>query len=85
VSELKPWLSSVTQGDVTLHEFRETHFSKRFPEAALTFLDLVLTEKFFVLVDELKNCLREIRDERPELENDPRFERLSRRARELGG
>jgi hypothetical protein len=39
VSTLKPWLSSVRRGDVTLHQFRETGLAKRFPEDALTFLD----------------------------------------------
>lgn len=78
-------LSTAPQGDVTLHQFRETELAKRFPEAALTFLDAILGEHSFLLVDDLNACLREIRQERPNLESDPRFERLARYARQLGG
>jgi hypothetical protein len=85
VSELRPWLSSASGGDVTLHEFRNTNLAKRFPEAALTFLDEVLKQRSFWLVDDLKACLREIREENSNLQNDVRFERLARYMRERGG
>jgi hypothetical protein len=85
VSTLKPWLSSVPQGDVTLHQFRETGLATRFPEDALTFLDAILGEHSFLLVDDLNASLRQIREGRPNLEDDPRFERLTRYARQLGG
>jgi hypothetical protein len=85
VSELKPWLSKATAGDVTLHEFRGTKLGERFPEAALTFLSAVVREDSFYLADDLRVCLDEIRGAKPDLENDPRFERLTRYARQLGG
>lgn len=85
VSTLRPWLSSVPQGDVALHQFRATGQSKRFPEEALTFLDAILSERSFLLVDDLNASLTEIRKGKPNLENDPRFERLTRYARQLGG
>jgi hypothetical protein len=37
------------------------------------------------LPDPLKSCLEQIVATEPKLCGDPRFERLSRRARELGG
>lgn len=70
---------------ITLHEFRNTQLAKRFPEAALTFLDAVLAQRSFVLVDDLKVSLSEIREKEPHLESDPRFERLTRYARQLDG
>jgi hypothetical protein len=85
VSALTPWLRRASHGDVTIHEFRETNLSKRFPESALAFLDAILAEGSFVLSDDLKACLREIREQRPDLENDPRFERLTRYVRQMGG
>jgi hypothetical protein len=85
VSELKPWLSSATAADVTLHAFRETNLAKRFPEATLTFLDAVLTQRPSVLPDDLRASLNDIGEEKPNLKNDPRFERLSRHVRQLGG
>jgi hypothetical protein len=85
VAILEPWLLKATGSDVTLHAFRNTNLSKRFPEAALTFLNAVLSERSLVLPDDLKLCLDEIRGENSILESDPRFERLSRYARQLGG
>ncbi len=85
VSELQPWLTHATGGDVTLHEFRGTSLAKRFPDAALTFLDTVLSHNRFFLADDLKECLREIIEEKPNFENDPRFERLTRYVQQLGG
>lgn len=86
VSTLKPWLSSASQRDVTLHQFSETHLAKRFPDAALTFLDIILKQQeAFFLVENLKVPLDEIRQENPNLETDPRFERLMRYVRQVGG
>jgi hypothetical protein len=85
VSELKPWLAGATQGDVTLHEFRDTDLAARFPEAALAFLDAVLHENSFVLASDLTAILKEIRSKESNLGHDSRFERLSRYAREFGG
>jgi hypothetical protein len=78
-------ISSVRQGDVTLHQFRETALATRFPEDALTFLDTILGERSVMLPNDLNACLAEIRGQRPNLEHDPRFERLTRYAREVGG
>jgi hypothetical protein len=85
VSVLKPWLSSVRHGDVTLHQFRETGLAKRFPEDALTFLDTILGARSVMLPDNLAACLTEIKQERPNLEHDLRYERLTRYTREVGG
>jgi hypothetical protein len=85
VNQLKPWLSNASYGDVTLHEFRETKLSGQFPEAALVFLDAVIAQNSFMLVDDLRACLSEIREARPDLENDPRLERLTRYVRQIGG
>ncbi len=85
VLTLKPWLSSVGQGDVTLHQFRDTGLAKLFPEDALTFLDTILGERSVLLPNDLNVILTEVRQERSNLEHDPRFERLTRYAREVGG
>jgi hypothetical protein len=85
VLRLKPWLSSASQPDVTLHEFRETGLAGKFPEEALTFLDGILRQSSLMLVEDLNACLSEIRRSEPNLEEDPRFERLTRYARQVGG
>jgi hypothetical protein len=85
VSELKPWLTKQSQGDVTLYEFRETKLAKQFPDAALAFLDAVLTSSSFVLGNDLRISLNEIRETQPALATDPRFERLNRYARQHEG
>jgi hypothetical protein len=83
ISELSPWLSKAASGgDVTLHQFQATGLARRFPESSLVFLDAVLTAAFIALPDPLKSCLEQTE---PKLRGDPRFERLTRRARELGG
>ena len=83
VKLLKPWLSAATQSDVTIHEFRKTDLAKRFPENSLVFLDTILSERSFLLVEDLKSTLTTIREVRPNLETDPRYERLNRYARQL--
>lgn len=84
VSMLKPWLSSVTQGDVLLNEFATTDLAQRFPEDSLAFLDAVLSEKPPLLPNHLSTALEQIRAQRPELEQDTRYLRLARRVREIG-
>lgn len=81
---LKPWLSSVTQGDVLLNEFATTDLAQRFPEDSLAFLDAVLSEKPPLLPNHLSTALEQIRAQRPELEQDTRYLRLARRVREIG-
>jgi hypothetical protein len=85
VSELRHWLSASRQGDVTLHEFRTTNLAGQFPEASLTFLDSVIVEDSFLLANDLNACLAAIHASRPDLGHDPRFERLTRYARQRGG
>ena len=85
VATLKPWLSGAQQGDVLLHQFRRTGLTAKFPEDALTFLDTTLGESSFVLVNDLNASLNEIVVKNPSLGNDPRFERLKKYARQLGG
>jgi hypothetical protein len=84
VSLLKPWLSAAPNASVTLHEFREMQLAKQFPDAALTFLDAVVAPNSFLLADDLNVPLHAIRKERPDLEEDPIFERLTRQARQIG-
>jgi hypothetical protein len=84
VKLLKPWLSAATQSDVTIHEFEKTGLAKRFPEAALGFLDTILAESSFFLANDLNAILSSVREAGPNLENDVRYERLTRYARQKG-
>ena len=84
VNLLKPWLSTATQSDVTLSEFEKTDLAKRFPEPALAFLDTILAENSFYLANDLRKILKSIREASPNLENDVRYERLTRYARQKG-
>jgi len=85
VFELRDWLVDATQPDVTLHEFRETHLAERFPEAALSFLSAILVKNLPVLPENLRASLNAIATASLGLETDPRFERLNRFARQIGG
>ena len=49
VLEVKPWLTGSNHGDVALREFCETKLAQKFPDAALTFLDAILTENSFLI------------------------------------
>jgi hypothetical protein len=83
VSDLRPWLSSVSQDRISLHGFAETHLARRFPEHALAFLDAVARPNSFLQVGDLATCLNDILEGRPDLESDPRFEHLTRLAQQL--
>ena len=85
VVEVKFWLRGLDHGDVTLHEFRKTNLAQQFPDAALTFLDAIVSENNFHFPDDLRACFREIRAANPSVKNDVRFERLERYMRQRGG
>ncbi len=76
LEELRHWLRPPQHPGYLLHQLHEADLCQRFPDATLTFLNLVIGEKIQWISEDLKNCLELIRTERPELEIDQRFQRL---------
>ena len=58
-----------------MHRLNGSELCCRFPEPALDFLDLTISENVPQLWN-VKSCLEQIRTAQPELENDGRFQRL---------
>ena len=79
--QLRPWLQSPQHHGVILSMFADTDTCEKFPEESLEFLH-VLTEKndLMALPRDLKGCLEKIKEKRPALEQNYKFEDLARRA-----
>ena len=78
VKLLRHWLQPLEDH----HELCVASLCGQFPEAALTFLDLIIGEGFQWLSGELNNCLNEVGNTEPRLANDQRFTRLRDLARQ---
>ena len=75
LEELRDWLQPPEYPGLLMHQLKESELCRRFPEPALVFLDLVINKKNPPLWN-LKDCLKQIREGAPRLENDSRFQGL---------
>ena len=73
---LRAWLLPPAHPDYLVHRLHEAGLCGRFPEHALDFLSLVIGDQTQWPPSDLGACLDAIRIAAPELEADPRFERL---------
>lgn len=81
---LRAWLQPPTHPDYLVHRLHEAGLCGRFPEHALDFLSLVIRDQTQWPPSDLGACLDAIRIAAPELEVDPRFERLMAYLRQHG-
>lgn len=81
---LRAWLQPPAHPDYLVHRLHEAGLCGRFPEHALDFLSLVIGDQTQWPPSDLGACLDEIRIAAPELEADPRFERLMAYLRQHG-
>lgn len=73
---LRAWLQPPAHPDYLVHRLHQAGLCGRFPEQALDFLSLVIGDQTQWPPSDLGACLDAIRIAAPELEADPRFERL---------
>ena len=76
LAQLHAWLQPPAYPDYLVHRLHEADLCGRFPEPALDFLSLVIGDQKQWPLPKLKGCLDAIRTAAPELEADPRFQRL---------
>jgi hypothetical protein len=81
---LRAWLQPPAHPDYLVHRLHEAALCGRFPEHALDFLSLVIGDQTQWPPSDLGACLDAIRIAAPELEADPRFERLMAYLRQHG-
>jgi hypothetical protein len=81
---LRAWLQPPAHPDYLVHRLYEAGLCGRFPEHALDFLSLVIGDQTQWPPSDLGACLDAIRIAAPELEADPRFERLMAYLRQHG-
>ncbi len=82
---LDDWLQPVNQPDFLVHRFHKAELCGRFPEQALKFLSLVVSEQTQWPPTDLRACLDTIRIVEPHLEAEQDFERLMTLLRLHGG
>ncbi|KAF0810073.1 hypothetical protein A167_01104 [Alcanivorax sp. S71-1-4] len=73
---LRAWLQPPAHPNYLVHRLHEAGLCGKFPEQALDFLSLVIGDQTQWPPSDLGACLDAIRIAAPELEADPRFERL---------
>lgn len=81
---LRAWLQPPAHPDYLVHRLHEAGLCGKFPEQALDFLSLVIGDQTQWPPSDLGACLDAIRTAAPELEADPRFERLMAYLRQHG-
>ena len=81
VERLKDWLQPLSEGLGCLYELHESGRCRRFPQAALEFLDAVIGNEVLYMRDKLRSCLEQIREADSSLARDRRFQRLDEKAR----
>ena len=69
------WLQPLEYPHYVVHRLRESDFCARFPNATLCLLDAVISDQPGSL-PELEKCLTNISEAMPEIQNDPRYQRL---------
>jgi hypothetical protein len=81
---LRAWLQPPAHPDYLVHRLHEAGLCGRFPEQALDFLSLLIGDQTQWPPGDLGACLDAIQSAMPELETDPRFERLMAYLRQHG-
>ena len=81
VDELRHWLQPPQYPGQLMYRLKESDLCKKFPEYALDFLELVVSDKSAWRV---KECLEQIRAADAGLIDDQRFQRLRERLRKFG-
>lgn len=81
---LRAWLQPPAHPDYLVHRLHEAGLYGKFPEQALDFLSLVIGDQTQWPPSDLGACLDAMRIAAPELEADPRFERLMAYLRQHG-
>ena len=81
VERLNDWFQPLSERLGCVYELHESGLCQRFPRHALRFLDALIGNELLYLRDQLRSCLRQIRDADASLEQDPQFRRLSDLAR----
>lgn len=81
---LRVWLQPPAHPDYLVHRLHEAGLCGKFPEQALDFLSLVIGDRTQWPPSDLGACLDAILIAAPELEADPRFERLMAYLRQHG-
>lgn len=84
LTRLRAWLQSPNYPDHLVRRFHEAGLCGKYPEQALGFLDLIVGDRPQWPPSDLGSCLETIRTAAPELEADPRFERLTAYVRQHG-
>ena len=76
--ELKYWLQHLEgwKADSVVYRLHEAQLSEQFPEDALAFLNVIISDDRKFLPDELSDCLKSIRKKRPDLGRNKKFQRL---------
>lgn len=76
LTEMKNWLVAIDHPHYVINQLSKSKLPKRFPEAALDFLDRIINDSTLWLPSHLKECLETIKDESPNLVTDARYIRL---------
>ena len=85
LKRVQPWLQPLQYPDDIAHELHDTKQDVRFPGAALELLNQVVRDRAGGYFPDLTSSLKAVRNNQPELERDPRFERLQEIVRANGG
>ncbi len=83
LSTVIDWLSPLEHPHYVVHQLHESGLAKRFPEEALTLLNTIIDDQPWA-PRELGECLNAISQSSPELQHDPRYQRLVEYARRHG-
>ena len=84
LARLQDWLQAAEYPGSLVHWLYKAGLCDKFPKQALDFLSRVIGEQIQWPLDDLKYCLETIKSASPELEADPRFERLRNYLRQHG-
>ncbi|SFV04148.1 SIR2-like domain-containing protein [Polaromonas sp. YR568] len=84
VMQLENWLRAIEHPDYVIHRLHESGLCTLFPESALQFLHIILSEQSAWLPSQLRQCLNEILLALPNLRQDRRVMRVDELARRAG-
>ena len=73
---LRDWLRPLIHLPFLVTQLHKTYLCRQFPQPSLDFLDLVMDEQSYWGPDDLKECLKQIREKEPALVEDKRYIRL---------
>jgi hypothetical protein len=75
--ELQHWIEPVECTDYAVHSMNKTKICEQYPKESLAFLNAVVGEKGTWYINELQQCLDDIRQANPQLVDDAGFIRLA--------